>query len=252
MRNCFSDFVGVIDSGVGGLTVLRQLQCEFPRCNYVYLADSSHCPYGVKSPQEIQHRVETLMKYFYDNGAKAVVIACNTASVFADTMRAKFNLAIFDVSAPTCKQVASVTRTKKVVLLATNATVNSRAYQKDLQQFGITVTAFPCSDFVPFVEKNAVDTAECSEVVASTLSTLPQCDADTVILGCTHFPILRKKISPYAKGKKIVECCCDFQPRELYSSNQTSQTVFLTTGVAEQANNASQWFGKTNFVHIDL
>ena len=252
MQNCFSNFVGVIDSGVGGLTVLRQLQRDFPLCSFVYLADSANCPYGVKSPQEIQHRVETLIKFLQYNGAQAVVVACNTASVFADRMRAKFNLPIFDVIAPTCKQVASVTRTKKVALLATNATVRSQAYQLELQKYGITVEALPCSNLVPFVEANTVNTAECSEAVASALFNLTQCDADTVILGCTHFPILRKKISPYAKGKKIVECCCDFQPSVVYSPKQTSQTVFLTTGLAEQANNASQWFGNTDFVHIDL
>ena len=252
MKNCFSNFVGVIDSGVGGLTVLRQLQRDFPDCNYVYLADSAYCPYGVKQPHEIQRRVETLINALQDNGVIAAVIACNTASVFADVFRAKFNIPIYDVIAPTCKYVASVTRIKRVALLATDATVNSGVYQRELATRDIAVKAFRCSSFVPFVEGNNIDTSECSNVVASTLSSLKNCDVDTVILGCTHFPILRKKIFPFANGKEIVECCTDFQQPVDCSFEHTSKTLFFTTGVEKQTNNASQWFGKTDFVHVDL
>ena len=252
MRNCDSSFVGVIDSGVGGLTVLRRLQRDFPHGNYVYLADSAYCPYGVKSPNEIQRRVETLIKYLQDNGAQAVVIACNTASVFADILRAQFNLPIYDVIAPTCKQVASVTRNKRVALLATNATVNSGVYQRELAKKDIAVEAFRCSRFVPFVEANNVDTSECDEAVAKALSALPKSNVDAVILGCTHFPILRKKIAPYTNGANIVECCCDFQPSASWQCTRPLKTQFFTTGVEKQANYASQWFGKTDFIHVDL
>ena len=245
------NFVGVIDSGVGGLTVLKQLQREFPFCNYLYLADSAYCPYGTKQPQEIQRRVEILINFLQDNGAQAAVIACNTASVFAKSLREKFTLPIYDVIVPTCQLVTSVTRTKRVALLATNATVNSRAYQRELQNQGITVTTFPCSSFVPFVEANLTDASECIEAVHNSLWQLPDSNVDVVILGCTHFPLLRKQIAPYVNGAKIVECCTDFQPRT-YSSKQALETVFFTTGAEKQANFASQWFGEVNFIHVDL
>lgn len=251
MSNC-TNFVGVIDSGVGGLTVLQQLQRDFPCCNYVYIADSAYCPYGTKQPQQIQRRVETLVKYLQDNGAQAVVIACNTASVFARTLRSKFRVPIYDVIAPTCDAVTNVTKTKRVALLATDATVNSNAYQDELQKRGITVTAFPCSSFVPFVEANATDTVECADTVSCALEGLPKCNADTVILGCTHFPLLRKQIAPHVSGATVVECCTNFQPTVLPSCKSAGKNHFFTTGVEKQANFASQWFGKINFSHLDL
>ena len=252
MKQCFENYVGVIDSGVGGLTILTQLQGDYPTCNFVYLADSAYCPYGTKQPQEILLRVQTLIQYLQNNGAQAVVIACNTASVHADTLRKQFDLPIYDVITPTCKRVVNITKTKRVALLATNATVASLAYQRRLNACGIAVVAFPCSEFVPFVEVNALDTLQCSEAVKKTLCNLPKCNVDTVILGCTHFPILRKKIAPHTGGATIVECCTDFKPYNYRDCEMSGKTVFLTTGVEKQANNAAKWYGQVEFSHIDL
>ena len=252
MNKCFTDFVGVIDSGVGGLTVLKQLQKDFPNCNFVYIADSAYCPYGTKQPSEILRRAETLVKYLQDNNAQAAVIACNTASVYADTLRQKFSLPIYDVITPTCRLVAKTTQTKRVALLATNATVKSCAYQQLLNESEISVVSFPCSSFVPFVEANAVDTSDCEVAVATALSTLPKCNVDTVILGCTHFPILKSKIAPYTHGANIIECFADLQFPVMDEKAASGVTAYFTTGRVEQANRASQWFGKINFSHIDL
>ena len=255
MTDCNSafpkSFVGVIDSGVGGLTVLKNLQQQYPTCNFVYLADSAYCPYGTKSFEEIFCRVSTLVEFLQLSGAEAVVLACNTASIFADKLRAKFSLPIYDVIAPTCKVVVTSTCTKRVALLATNATVKSGAYTGYLNNCGVTVVSFKCSSFVPFVEQNGADTSECEKAVRQALQQLPRCNVDTVILGCTHFPVLKNKIAPYVNGAKIVECCTDFQPS--FSSLKTPQkTQFFTTGVRKQANFASRWFGKIHFLHIDL
>ena len=252
MQSCSLGCVGVIDSGVGGLTVLKQLQRDFPNCSYVYLADSAYCPYGVRTPQEIQQRVEILIKLLQSYGAQAVVIACNTASVFADAMRSQFDFPIYDVIVPTCNRVASVTQTKRVVLLATNATVSSHAYERQLQKRGVEVVAVPCSSFVPFVEANEVNTAKCSNAVEKALANISSSHVDTVILGCTHFPLLRKKIAPYFNGATIVECCTDFQPPVSCLVEQSPKAVFFTTGLEKQANFASQWFGEVHFLHIDL
>lgn len=243
--------MAVVDSGVGGLTVLKQLQSKFPKCNYVYVADSAYCPYGTKQPSEILRRVETIVDFVEQSGVQAVVLACNTASVFADTLRGKFQLPIFDVITPTCKFVSNVTRTKRVALLATNATVKSGVYQGKLNSCGIEVISFPCSSFVPFVEANAVDSSDCDVAVHQALRDLSRCNVDTVVLGCTHFPLLYKKIAPYCNGAKIVECVTDFQPRKT-NTQQAKNTIFLTTYCENASNRASQWFGNVKFKHIDL
>lgn len=250
MRN-FTNYVGIIDSGVGGLTVLKGLQEKYPSCDFLYLADSAYCPYGTKPFEEIYSRVSALVVYLQKLGVCAVVLACNTASIFADRLRADFAFPIYDVIAPTCRLVAQSTFTKRVALLATNATVKSGMYSKHLAERGITVVSFPCSEFVPFVEQNAVDSLECEEAVHRALRELPKCNVDTVILGCTHFPVIKNKISPYLNGKKIIECCTDFQPSCL-ARKTSAKTVFLTTGVEKQANFAAQWYGKTNFEHCEL
>ena len=245
------NFVGVIDSGVGGLTVLKNLQELCPECDFVYLADSEYCPYGTKPFDQIFTRVFSLVEYLQSRGAEAIVLACNTASIFASSLRAKFSLPIYDVIAPTCKLVAATTQTKRVALLATNATVKSGAYSAYLNDCGITVVSFKCSSFVPFVEQNLLDTTECEEAVRAALHDLPYCNVDSVILGCTHFPVLKNKIAPYANGAKIIECCTDFSTA--FSSDKKSEkTLFFTTGVEKQANFASKWFGNIYFEHVDL
>lgn len=250
MTTSFNNFVGVIDSGVGGLTILQQLQRDFPCCNFVYIADSAHCPYGTKQPQDIFIRVQALIRFLQDVGAQAVVIACNTASVYADTLKSQFDLPIYDVITATCKRVVDVTVSKRVALLATNATVNSQVYQRKLNEHGVTVVSFACSEFVPFVEACEVETPECSAAVDRALSNLSQHNVDAVILGCTHFPILRKQIAPHARGATIVECCADFRPSS--GNNKCGKTLFLTTGYVAQANNAAKWFGDVDFAHIDI
>ena len=233
------NFVALIDSGVGGLTVLQKLQQQWSCCNFVYVADEAYCPYGTKSFEQIFSRVSVLVEYLQNAGAAAVVLACNTASVFADSLRAKFSIPIYDVIVPTCKLIASVTNTKRVALLATNATVNSGAYSKVLNGMGIEVVPFACSSFVPFVEHNLVETPECQQAVSRALSELPRCNVDTVVLGCTHFPLLKNKIAPFANGAQIVECCTDFQP-SFSCFNQAPQTLYFTTCVDKNAT----WGGK--------
>ena len=245
------NFVGVIDSGVGGLTILKNLQRLHPDCNFVYLADSAYCPYGTKTFEKIFARVSTLVEYLQKAGAAAVVLACNTASIFADALRSKFAVPIYDVIVPTCKLVVSNTATKRVALLATNATVKSGAYAQLLNGCGVTVTSFSCSSFVPFVEQNAVNTPQCEAAVQAALHTLPQCNVDSVILGCTHFPVLKNKIAPYANGAKIIECCTDFSPT-FCTAKKHEKTQFFTTGVRKNAILASKWYGNVRFLHLNL
>lgn len=259
MNNSFADFAAVVDSGVGGLTVLQTLRSRYPHCNFVYIADSANCPYGTKSNEEIFARVSTLVGWLEERKVSSVVLACNTASVFADKLRVNCGIPIFDVILPTCRLVSETTRSKRVTLLATNATVRSGVYRKTLAKMGITTVQFACSGLVQFVENNTVCTPDCDFAVRSALADLSKANADTVILGCTHFPLLRKKIQPFVGKARVVQCVSDFHPSsapqedaQKISGGKHGKTLFFTTGSVAAAKNASRWFGEAHFVHINI
>ena len=244
-------FIGVMDSGVGGLTILRQLTKNSVG-NFVYVADHAFCPYGTKSPEVVLRRASMLVGSLADLGASSVVIACNTASYFAEMLSNKFALPVYDVITPTCQTVISTTRNKRVALLATNGTINGKAYHKILNGSGITVYDFPCSSFVPFIEQNAMSTVACCRAVDEALSKLPQANVDTVILGCTHFPLLRSQIEYYCRNAEIVECRCNVPSAAFGSAENAAQIEYLTTGNTEFADAAARWYGKVSFKHIGL
>ena len=226
------DFIGVIDSGVGGLTILRQLTENASR-NFMYIADHAYCPYGTKNEQTVFRRADTLTGFCKDTGASAVVIACNTASRFAEELSGKYNLPVYDVIAPTCRQVMATTVNKRVALLATNGTIRGRAYRNILEPLGITVYDFSCSSFVPFIEQNATSTVSCYHAV-----------------GCTHFPLMLLQISHYCPSANIVQCCCDLPDANFLQASPTVE--YLTTGDVDFAANAAKWYGNISFKHISL
>ncbi|MCM1195314.1 MAG: glutamate racemase [Corallococcus sp.] len=241
-------FVGVIDSGVGGLTVLQKLQAG-NSCNFTYVADHAFCPYGTKIDEIIFSRAVRIIDCLCRDGAYAVALACNTLSVFAARLRALFDIPVYDVIAPTCDTVIKTTSSKRVALLATDATVRSNAYPEILSQSGISVVSFRCSGFVPFIERGDIDSQSCREAVYERLNALPQSCVDTVILGCTHFPLLENQISLYCGGAKIVECGCG----ELrFEDCDNPSTEFLTTGDAVRATRAAKWYGNVNFQHAEI
>lgn len=242
-------YVGLIDSGVGGLTVLKDLKSRF-QCNFRYVADQAFCPYGTKPYDVILRRVNELVTYLQKGGAQAVVLACNTASVFATELRKLHSLPIYDVITPTCEYVANTVKARRVAVLATNATIRSGAYQKNLERRGIQSTGFACSEFVPFVENNAVSSPICLKAVERKLSALRQQDFDAVILGCTHFPVMRKQIEPYCNNARIVCCKCDMP--DTLTPNANASVEYLTTGNVFFAQKASRWYGGANFHYLDI
>lgn len=244
------EFIGVIDSGVGGLTVLQKLKLTRPY-NYRYVADHAFCPYGSKTNHVLFHRASKLVQYLKDNGAQAVVLACNTISVYAAELSSLYNLPVYDVITPTCKAVASNPNVKRVALLATRSTINNRAYHDILSQQGVEVADFDCSAFVPFVEQCATTSLACLSAVDKALRNLPKAQADAVILGCTHFPLLRRQISYYCNNSKIVECCCDL-PSVPFSFAAQPSVKYFTTGDVDFANSAARWCGDVSFAHVDL
>ena len=248
------NFVGVMDSGVGGLTVLRELACVAPQCNFVYVADHAFCPYGTKTFEEIKSRVVDVARHLANSGASGIVVACNTASVFAREIAESTALPVFDVITPTCKSAAQMSKSKRIAVLATDATVKSKVYQNTLLQQGMEVVALPCSSFVPLVEQCAPET-EISKTVSATLCNVSCANCDVVILGCTHFPFLQKHIQKHVGNAQILSCAIPVA--ESFSENclcklGSGKRTFFTTGAPVAASRAARPFGDIEFAHIDI
>lgn len=243
--------IGVIDSGIGGLTILQQL-LQSTSYNYVYIADHAFCPYGSKPNDIIFSRANKFVNYLKKQGAQAVVLACNTISVFADKLRQVHNIPIYNVIIPTCQRIVANPDVKRVALLATKSTIANGAYQDYLSQYGVEVATFDCSAFVPFVEQHSTTTLACAQTVKKVLNALPKTRSDAVILGCTHFPLLRRQIAYYCDDSKIVECGADL-PDDINAAIAKNRTVkYLTTGDVDFANSAASCFSNVSFKHICL
>ncbi len=244
--------IGVIDSGVGGLTVLQKLLQQNSH-NFIYIADHAFCPYGNKPNEIIFDRASKLTQFLKSQGAQAVVLACNTISVYAQRLQQQSGLYVYDVITPTCKRIAE-SGAQTVALLATKSTIANGVYQKNLSAFGIQTVAFDCSAFVPFVEQRTTTSLTCQKTIADTLRRLPQTQADVVVLGCTHFPLLKKQIAYYCGASKIVQCSCDLSHSTLKAPNADKTVLYLTTGNADFADNAASWFkdGQVRFRHVDI
>jgi glutamate racemase len=188
--------IGVFDSGLGGLTVLKALRLRFPHEHFIYLGDTARIPYGSKSPRTIQRYLELNLKFLEDCGVKAAVIACNSASTQASQLTPR-DLPIYNVIDPSAKKAAQSTQNGKVGVIATRATVQSGAYVRAVQAQNpdINVTQQACPLLVPLVEEGWDDDPITNLVVYRYLSPLMSAQVDTLILGCTHFPILKSAIT---------------------------------------------------------
>lgn len=185
--------IGVFDSGIGGLNVLRELQNILPNENYIYIADQLYCPYGLKSNQVIKTRVIKICQYFRQVGAKMIVIACNTASLFLAEVSKIIDLPILGVIEPTAHQALKKINNKTPLVLATSATIQNGAYQKIFDKFHIVSINIPCSEFVDLVESDFT-VEEKLEVIQNKLANYRNQKDLIVIYGCTHFDLIDKDI----------------------------------------------------------
>lgn len=194
--------VGVFDSGVGGLSVLRHIRALLPAETLLYVADHAWCPYGPRAPAEVRERAGVLTRWLAGQGAKAVVVACNTATALAVAeLRALHEPRVPIVGMePAVKPAAAATRNGVVGVLATTGTLASTRYSALLERFaaGIEVVSRPSPELVALVEAGEIDSPRARATVAHCLAPLISQGADTVILGCTHFPPLRPLVEELA------------------------------------------------------
>lgn len=197
--------VGVFDSGVGGLTVAREISRQLPDENIVYFGDTARVPYGSKSQNTIIRFSEQIIRFLKTKQVKAIVIACNTASALAlDAVRDEFDIPIMGVVIPGARAAVEATRNRKVGVVGTDATVQSGVYTRVIHEMApdITVIEKACPLFVPLVEEGFKEHVVTQEVIEYYLESMRSTDIDAMILGCTHYPLLRSKIRTYM-GDKI-------------------------------------------------
>lgn len=195
--------IGIFDSGVGGLSVLRHIRAELPHEELLYVADSAHAPYGGKSPQLIQTRSLALAEFLVAQGAKALVVACNTATAAAIGMlRARFSLPVIGME-PAVKPAVAATRSGVVGVLATTGTLKSAQFAALLENYGrnVRVVTQGCPGLVECVERGDLEASKTRELLRVYLEPLLAEGADTLVLGCTHYPFLRPLIEELTEGK---------------------------------------------------
>lgn len=188
--------IGVFDSGVGGLSVLRAIRAALPHEHLCYVADSGHVPYGTKTPDYLHVRALALTRFLLAQDAKALVIACNTATVAADQhLRATFSVPIIAVE-PAVRCAVAVTKTGIVGVMATAATLASTQFSSLLERFGASVTILTqaCPHLVNQVEAGDLSSPITRALIQQYTAPLLAAGADMLVLGCTHYPFLRPLI----------------------------------------------------------
>jgi len=217
--------IGVFDSGVGGLSVLKQFLHYLPNENYIYLGDTARVPYGNKSQSIVQEYARQATEFFIDNEVKMIVIACNTVSAVAIEAVQKIakSIPVIEMIRPASEAAITSSQNSRVGVIGTRATINSEAYIHELKKYdkysNLKITSTACPLFVPLVEEGYLQSEAAELIARDYLETFATEEIDTLVLGCTHYPFLRDlihKILPHVKlidtgeaaaiqAKKIIE-----------------------------------------------
>lgn len=202
-----TDAIGVFDSGIGGLTVLKTLAQEFLKENFIYLGDTARLPYGTKSPETIFNYSQQIIEYLISRKVKAIVIACNSAS--SHYKKKEFSgIPVYNVIEPGARMALRTSITKRIGILGTRATVNSQSYPTAIHQIDATAEVFQaaCPLLVPLAEEGWIDDPITNLITYRYVQGLSQYNVDTMVLGCTHYPILKAAIQKAASNRvQLVE-----------------------------------------------
>ena len=189
--------IGIFDSGVGGLTVLKEVISLLPYEDIIYLGDTARVPYGTRSPQTIIKYSQEITRFLLRQGIKLLVVACNTASaVSLPSLKKENEIPVIGVIEPGARRASEMTQNKRVGVIGTEGTVKSRAYERAIQMIDqkITIISRACPLFVPLAEEGWLDNEVTRLTAKSYLSPLCEEKIDTLVLGCTHYPLLEAVI----------------------------------------------------------
>ena len=197
--------LGVFDSGVGGLTVMRAIAEQLPHERIIYLGDTARVPYGTKSPETVMRYAHGCARILVERGIKLLVVACNTASAHAvDHLRDELDIPVLGVIEPGAQMAAATTKSGRIAVIGTPATMASGAYPAAIERYlpDASIVCKPCPLFVPLAEEGWTEGPIPTQVAEAYLGFVAEHRADTLVLGCTHYPLLREVIA-HATGPGV-------------------------------------------------
>lgn len=235
--------IGVYDSGVGGLSVWKELLKELPNEEYLYVSDAGYCPYGPKSKEEIVKRAIAVTEYMIANGVEIIVVACNTATAAAiEYLRGHYNIPFVGME-PAVKPAAINTRTGAIGVLATKGTFKGELYLRTLHKFASNAKVIEQvgEGLVELVESGNVDSDYAREIIGKYVQPMLEADVDHIVLGCTHYPFLEKLIresagegvqivNPAPAVAKRVAHVLESRRKRIQAEKQGASGSFITTG----------------------
>lgn len=210
--------IAILDSGVGGLTVVKEVMRQLPREKIIYFGDTARTPYGPRSSEEVRQFTEQIVDFLIQFDPKMIVIACNTATAAAlDYIKSKVKIPVIGVIHPGARAAISATKTGKIGVIGTVGTVRSGAYTAALKELnpGIEVVSEACPTLVPLVEQGKSDMPEALAVVEDALKQIKQYPIDCMILGCTHYPFLKNTMKQVMGPKVKLISSADETAREI-------------------------------------
>jgi len=250
--------IGVFDSGIGGLTVLRHLMRLMPSEDFVYLGDTARVPYGNKSAETVRLYARQCADFLLRHDVKLIVVACNTASALAlDELRASLPIPVLGVIDPAASRAVEVSRTGAIGVIGTRATINSESYPKAITAHAgsrsFSIHTRPCPLFVPLVEEGWMDSPATRLIAEEYLRPLRVAGIDTLVLGCTHYPMLAPVLTSLLPGVDLIDCgeCTAAQARKVIvhqdPGHRARLSIYVTDNTPVFTSLASTFLGR----HVD-
>ena len=259
--------IGVFDSGYGGLTVLKEIVEQLPQYDYLYLGDNARAPYGTRSFETVYHYTLECVQWFFSQGCSLVILACNTASAKAlrtiqqnDLPKIDSSKRVLGVIRPTTEVIGGFSKKNAVGILGTNGTVQSDSYPIEIAKFypEIKVYQQACPMWVPLIENNEHQSTGADYFVQKDMGKLLQQsgDIDTILLACTHYPLLMEKIQQFtpqgitilSQGKIVADSLEEYLARhpemEAHCSKNSQLSFFTTDSTEDFDNHAANFYGK--------
>ncbi len=236
MKNDFDNRpIGIFDSGIGGLTVLKQLVPTLKNEEFIYIADTLNLPYGEKTKDELKTIIKKIFDYFEKLNVKAVIMACNTSSAQVyDELKGLYKFQIYPIIQITSKCITENAKLKRLAVFATNATINSHAYANALKSYNpqLEVYEHSCPEWVPIVEKK-LNNCDKNELILKYLKPALEFKPQAIILGCTHYPYLLDRLSNFANKEIFIDPALPFADYIIKhipkSNNKSGSLKFLST-----------------------